>query len=228
MSVCRAPRASSDRNGNSVTTSALGLAPHEQAEMHLHALFDGELDAGEWYELRCLDCSTEPAGKGPRSFYRSITSLTDEAMRLAERWDVFFGVGLRRCPTTVDIRSCPHDVKGLDHVSRLPAAWSDMDVRCDEEPDKPHESTERAQSLALSMRPAPTIIVGSGVGIHAYWKISPPTSDLQRIVALNKAIRERVQGDNAIDPARILRLAGTLNHKHGSPLPVELLHCKET
>ena len=183
---------------------------------------------GEWYELRCLDTSHAPATQGPRNYYRSITLLTDEALRLADTWDVFFGVGLRRCPEADDIHRCPHDTRGADHISRLPAAWSDLDVCTDDQPNKPHASLEEAKALVLGVDPEPSVIVGSGVGLHAYWTLARPTPDLLRVALLNKAIRDRVKGDNAIDPARILRLAGTLNHKHGPPLPVQLLYCKET
>lgn len=195
----------------------------QQAERHLHMLFRGGLQAGEWIELRCLDCSTEPAGRGPRSFHRSITALVTAAMELQGSWDVFVGVGLRRCPNTLDIRRCPHPERGVDHVSRLPAAWCDLDVRCDDEPTKPHESLDRVLALLEAQQPPPGLIVGSGVGAHAYWVLDQPTHDLERIAGLNRAIRDRLSGDNAIDPARILRLAGTTNRKHGRALPVQLL-----
>ncbi len=211
-----------------MTATAVSLAPHQQAERHLHALFAGELDVGEFYEMRCLDCSREPAGEGPRGFYRSITALVDEAMRLAEHWDVFYGVGLRRCPTTTDIRRCPHEKKGVDHISRLPGAWADVDVCSGDEPNKPHATLEGATSRLLAVPHPPSILIASGTGIHAYWPLPEPTPGLARIAALNRSIRDSIQGDNAIDPARILRLAGTVNYKHGTPLPVELLHCEPT
>jgi hypothetical protein len=68
------------------------------------------------------------------------------------------------------------------------------------------------------------MVIGSGTGVHAYWRIPDgPSSDLVRVVGLNRAIRDRFKGDNAIDAARILRLAGTVNHKHGGALLVRLL-----
>ena len=199
------------------------LPPRTQAERHLFTLFQGGFDAGEWIELRCLDCSRESATRGPRSYHRSIGAFIDEALSLCERWDVFVGVGMRRCPATTDIRRCPHKERGADHVSRLPAAWCDLDVRSEDEPEKPHESIEAAVKLLEDQKPAPGLIIGSGVGLHAYWLLSPPCTDLERVAGLNRAIRDRLHGDNAIDPARILRVAGTLNRKHGQALPVTLL-----
>jgi hypothetical protein len=40
---------------------------------------------------------------------------------------------------------------------------------------------------------------------------------------MNQRLRDRLGGDNAVDPARILRLAGTLHHKQDPPLQVRLL-----
>lgn len=199
------------------------LTPRQQAERHLFTLFRGGFDAGEWLELRCLDCSQEPATRGPRSFHRSIGAFIDEALSLRDKWDVFVGVGMRRCPAATDIKRCPHKERGADHVSRLPAAWADIDVRCEDEPKKPHESIEAAINVLDAQRPGPGLIIGSGVGLHAYWLLTPPSTDLDRIAELNRAIRDRLHGDNAIDAARILRVAGTLNHKHGRTLPVTLI-----
>ena len=63
----------------------------------------------------------------------------------------------------------------------------------------------------------------SGAGLHAYWPLGAATHELDRVEAINRGIRDRLRGDNAIDAARILRVAGTFNHKHGRPLPVELM-----
>src|SRR3990172_4167052 len=67
------------------------------------------------------------------------------------------------------------------------------------------------------------VIVASGMGAHAYWVLGEPTSDLARVEAINRGVRAKLAGDNAIDAARILRLAGTYNYKHGQRLPVRLV-----
>jgi hypothetical protein len=201
------------------------LPPADQARAHLFAIFPGELAAGEWYELRMLDCSTRPARTGPREFHRSIHDLVVAAMRHCDRWDVFFGVGLRRCPATNDIRRCPHRQRGTDHVSRLPAAWIDIDVATAASA-KPYDSLEEGLARVRQVEPPPGVIVASGGGLHAYWPLSRPTSELERVASLNRAIRDRLGGDNAVDAARILRLAGTCNYKTGEPRPVRLLEVR--
>jgi hypothetical protein len=199
--------------------------PTEQARRQLFHLFPDGLEPGEWLELRCLGCSRTPALPGPRGYHSTITDLVDCALRdAAEGWDVFFGVGLRRCPDSLDIHACRHKARGLDHVARLPVAWADLDVKSKDEPDKPHESLTAVMAMLAESPLPPSLVVGSGTGAHAYWRFPDgPSADLERVVAINRAIKDRFSGDNAIDAARILRLAGTTNNKHGVPLPVRLL-----
>ena len=203
------------------------LSPREQARKQLLTIFPFGFAIGEWVELRCLDCSVEPARPGPRHYYRSITALVEQALAYRSQWDVFFGIGLRRCVAAHDLSRCPHDKRGVDHVSRLSVAWGDFDVRSDDEPNKPHQSVDEIVRALTGGVPAPCMLVGSGVGVHGYWSLANPTTELARVERINRSIRERYQGDNAIDAARILRVAGTLNHKHGHPLPVTLLWCDD-
>ena len=63
------------------------LSDPEQARRHLQALFHTGLKVGEWYELRCLDCSKSPASIGPRSFFRSVGDLVEAALQHRSRWD---------------------------------------------------------------------------------------------------------------------------------------------
>lgn len=198
------------------------LGPREQARQHLLTIFRGELQSGEHYELRCLDLSVRPATKGPRLYFRSLTELSDAAIRYREQWDVFFGVGLRRCPVAKDINACPHRERGRDHISRLPAAWGDFDLHSDG--DREH-GLETLVGKLLSGSPPPTVLVASGTGIHAYWPLVEPTPDLERVEAVNRSVKRLLGGDNAVDAARVLRVAGTFNRKYREPLPVQLLRC---
>jgi hypothetical protein len=78
-------------------------------------------------------------------------------------------------------------------------------------------------SLALP----PDVLVGSGAGVHSYWVLREPTSEAHRVEAVNKSLRLHFGADNAVDAARILRVAGTYNHKYGEPLPVTLMRCPD-
>jgi hypothetical protein len=156
-----------------------------------------------------------------------VTALVDAAMKYRGQWDVFFGVAFRRCPTELDMARCQHEKRGDDHVSRLTTAWGDFDVVSDDEPKKPYRSRDELLGQLISFSPAPDLLVGSGAGVHAYWLLGEATPDVRRVADINRGIRQKLRADNAIDAARILRVAGTYNHKHGRPLPVELLEVME-
>ena len=192
------------------------LPPTEQARQQLSALFLHGFDVGEWIEIRCLDCSRTPARPGPRGFFRSVADAVDFAMEYKHDFDVFAGVGLRRCPTTNRIADCPHPEMGKDHVSRLSAAWGDFDATATD--DGPADVAARLRGGGN----APPMLVQSGRGLHGYWPMDP-TPDLDGVERLNRRIRDSLGGDNVIDAGRVLRVAGTLNYKYGEPLPVLLL-----
>jgi hypothetical protein len=199
------------------------IGPAEEARRFLFALYADPPQKGEWWELRCLDCRQKPAEPGPRRFYRSLQLLIDDAMRFRSRWDVYIGVGYRRCPDTHDMTRCPHKHRGEDHISRLPAVWVDVDVQSPDEPRKRYGSTLDALEALYGLSIPPKLIVGSGAGLHAYWPLAHASHDLVKIVEKNRAAAAQLQVDNCGDAPRILRLPGTFNRKHGSDLPVTLI-----
>lgn len=196
----------------------------QQAERQLYALYRDGLGVGEFIELRCLDARTTPAGKGPREFHRSITKLTERALVLRDQWDIYVGLGTRRCPLNNDITLCTCDKPGgADHVARLPVAWADIDIRTPDQPKKYFETLADALDALDAAAVPPSFVISTGHGLHAYWQLGEPTSDIARVVGVNRALAKAFHGDNATDPARILRLAGTFNHKHGDKLPVQIV-----
>jgi len=202
-------------------TSSGGIAsPMVQAAFHLGVLFP--VDAwlpGECIEIRCLDASRTPAGIGPRRFFDNHTEAVSFALAQRERFDVFSGVGWRRCPMGEPMPCRCATRGGNDHVSRLTAAYCDLDVpKCGASVDA---IVDRVRSAG---RIAPSIIVASGRGVHCYWTFDEPTADVARVRRLNAAIALRFGADSAIDPARVLRVAGTLHHKQAPALPVRLLY----
>jgi len=62
--------------------------------------------------------------------------------------------------------------------------------------------------------PAPTITIASGHGVHAYWRLTEPLTDMALWSKLQKGLIALLDSDPAIhDPARIMRLPGFTNHK---------------
>lgn len=75
----------------------------------------------------------------------------------------------------------------------------------------PATASERWNNAGL---PAPTLTIGSGHGIHAYWRVTEPITDMILWSALQKRLIELLGSDAAIhDHARIMRLPGFMNHK---------------
>ena len=96
----------------------------------------------------------------------------------------------------------PGAVPGKRAVERGRVAWCDLD-ESGEEPAWP-----------ASLRPA--LLVGSGHGLHAYWRLD---SELEaaELESLNRRLAARFGGDLACtDRGRIMRLPGSFNGKRGA------------
>jgi hypothetical protein len=62
--------------------------------------------------------------------------------------------------------------------------------------------------------PEPTLTINSGHGIHTYWRLTEPISNMDQWRQLQQRLIATVDSDPAIhDPARIMRLPGLMNHK---------------
>jgi len=62
--------------------------------------------------------------------------------------------------------------------------------------------------------PRPTLVIASGHGVHAYWRLAEPIKDMVLWSVLQKRLIALLTSDAAIhDPARIMRLPGFINHK---------------
>ncbi len=85
------------------------------------------------------------------------------------------------------------------------------------------DTAESSRALA-DFTPAASLIVrsGSGENRHAYWLLDQP-ADVDELEALNLRLARAVGADErAYDAARVLRVAGSQNHKHDPPEPVTL------
>jgi hypothetical protein len=103
------------------------------------------------------------------------------------------------------------------NLAELPALWVDIDSP---------PATVAALFDGFPFRWS--LIVHSGLNVHAYLKLREPL-DLQIPGNLHRAasILRRLSGycggdDQCTDPARVMRLPGTFNRKYGRPRPVVL------
>lgn len=138
----------------------------------------------------------------------------------------------------------PGERAGADRNDLMPAAWGDGDTRDGEhKPFRgefkgfPHPTTDQVLDMYEDVLP-PSMANGSGGGVHPYWLHATPLENacghnasmniLRRIdYAMKQAAKERGFGmDTGItsDPARILRVAGSMNYKRkNDPRPVTVL-----
>jgi hypothetical protein len=159
-----------------------------------------DTDLGGNVEIRSLHEGTMPS----QNWVRSPGTAERVAQELALNYDVYFGVLPRR-----DHTGSNEGIEDYTHV-----LWGDYDPKVLDKPGL------FARITGLS--PKPQIVVDSGSGYHVYWLLdrSYPFAEAQTVM---RDIAAVTGGDNVHDKARILRLPGTLNHKHTPPKPVRLL-----
>ena len=127
--------------------------------------------------------------------------------------DLYYGVALRRSPQA---GRAPRGAL-VDCVA-LPALFTDLDFKV----TTPDQAREAFRSHPLT----PSAVVRSGGGLHWYWLLKEPMelpAEAQRARNLLRRIARQFRGDlSAAEPARILRIPGTLNHKYDPSRPVVL------
>lgn len=123
----------------------------------------------------------------------------------------------------------PGQLRGTaDTATLFPGAWADVDV------GKPGAAPTKADALAFlnNLADPPTLVIDSGGGLQAWWLLHTPVpigTDRHRYRHLVEGVRDRLQAesgwklDNVSDLSRMMRVPGTLNHKHTPPAPTRLL-----
>lgn len=73
------------------------------------------------------------------------------------------------------------------------------------------DPSETALARLISADPKPSVIIASGGGYQAFWLLETPVHDIPRVELYNKALAEKLGGDNCHNADRIMRLPGTIN-----------------
>lgn len=172
---------------------------HETATRFLAALA-GAARSGELLELRYR---LEDGQRMGQVFDRPdrLRRLATRAIALGRRTDVYVGCAPR---------TRRHG--GRDSVERAFVLWADCDG-------------EDAVAALGQFEPAPAIVIGSGSGTncHAYWPLTEPLTR-DEVERANRRLAHELGADPAsADAARILRVPGTLSHKHDPPTRVDAL-----
>ena len=163
----------------------------------------GSEPAGAQIEVRCFNdnerCRMFFAPDDP-ALARYVATMTGE-------WDVYLGCAPRRAVYRIRDRKRDGGANALQRVWQL---WTDIDTP---------EGTAR---LAY-FDPQPSLVIATGAAchMHAYWFLRWPIDPAQASWALKRLAYTLGADMRSTDVARILRAAGTLNHKTNPPLPVE-------
>ena len=150
-------------------------------------------------------------GRKPRtaSFPVSDLAAIDTFVKTyAEHLDVYVGVATRATSTGCDLAAC----------GGLYAFYADLDFK------DSSEAETRARLAAFPLATSATIFTGNG--LHTYWFLTEPLDlrkekDQRFARLLLRSVATLLKADLAsAEPARILRLPGTLNHKYSPSRPV--------
>ena len=179
-------------------------------------------------EIRTFAPNDRP---GPRRWYplndAGFAQAEDDAAKWRHAHNVYFGV-------------LPREDGGgeLIHLRSAAVLWCDIDAGNQTRA----EATELLKAAITKpgadgrTMPVPHVIIGSGGGLHVYWKLAHPypcelDSEQKRLRHLCRDLVRFIGGDptgahacpKATDPARILRLPDTLNHKTDPPRPTGII-----
>jgi hypothetical protein len=175
------------------------LIPQETALHAQLAMIAGDEPEGSFVELRWR----RARGMG-QSFHRcqQPAPLLEVIGRLAGKTDVYVSAAPRVAQRGK-----------LDAIARVWCLWAD----CDSD-----ESVARLRAF----RPRPSLVIRSGSRghLHTWWALSHPLRP-SFARAANRRLAWHLGADMvSVDAARVMRAAGTLNHKHQPPGVVECIH----
>ena len=166
--------------------------------------------------------------------FSSLTAAALHAVEEARTKDVYFGVGL--AGRNFNRRNSASD------IAAIVGLWADIDLAAPWRADKSLPRTiDEARAILDKLPLAPSVLVDSGHGLHAYWLFKEPwvfETDDERIEAAKRAkgwvetVRKAARGlgwdvDSVGDLARVLRLPGTVNRKGETPVEVRVIESSD-
>lgn len=205
-------------DGRAEATASTGLSPGCYSVVHqaefLSTLFPSL--NGSLIELRFIN-----GDRRRQVFYENVDQLLralPELLTQYEGFNIYVGV----CP-----RSTRDGTKrSIKHVQCL---WQDFDAKTFG--GSKEAILQRVRDFPLP----PTLIIDSGHGYHCYWclkehEVIQNQADIDRIEGSNRRLANLLGGDPvAVDLARVLRLAGTVNRKDQSqPVPVRIVELESS
>ena len=110
-------------------------------------------------------------------------------------WGAYVGVGYRRRALQRHQRGGKHDILAL------PAIFADIDR-------SPDRVLPRLKTI-----PEPSLMISSGRGVHLYWFLKTPTTDLSRAEQVLKGMALWLDADTTMTSDQIMRIPSTQNTK---------------
>jgi putative DNA primase/helicase len=145
--------------------------------------------------------STPSCGSDPQ-LYGTATHLLDKLTAAnAERYNI-----------AVAVNQIGPNSRTNDNVRGITAVFIDVD----------NGRTTKADLMNLPL--SPNLIVETSPGrLHAYWLVS--NCSVQKFKRVQRALAHRFDSDRQVcDPARVMRLPGSINWNHGSPFLTQIIH----
>jgi hypothetical protein len=188
-------------------------------------------------ELKMVIWSKPPGrvAKNTSRFFGNLVAAGDYSKRIKEKQEVYFSMGL------FHERIAEHRFKRgrQDDVLGICGFAADFDYQGDKRskgnlfPDR-----ESVFEFFTTLRNAPTYVVASGNGVHAYWLFQEPwifdgkeerEAAKRMSIGWGRHLKDRTQFeiDNTSTLERVWRVPGTLNHKYKPPGLVEIIHAND-
>ena len=154
------------------------------------------------------------------SWFSDLTAASEFAIEVSRTTDVYFGAGLRSEGLS------ERRTGGSDDVLAIPAFWADLDAG-DKSNGKNYPPTiEDIYEVLNDLPHAPTVMLKSGSGIHAWWKFDrlwlfnsqEDRSDAQQqLRSWSRMLQFSArkwgwQFDSSSALNKLMRIPGTLNH----------------
>ncbi len=167
-----------------------------QKREFFQAMYGGN---GYFMELRAIHVG---GGVRARTFVTTWKDVEQFSIKYGRDAEIYFGVAPR-------IKS--GEGGGATNCRPPAALWIDAD-------------DERAARAELAMFDLdPSVIVRSGRGLHVYWMLRDMPDDMDQIKLALRQLAKRLEGDmRSAEPAHVLRIPGTMNHKYSPPRMVEI------
>ena len=172
------------------------------------------VEIAPFVEIRAIRTGFTPIVRfyDPNAIEDLLEMQADIARMDRDGWNVYYGV-LPRLERPEQGRAGSAEI-----TSTAPTVlWADIDAKSMGPGGK-----EEAWYRVSEVTPAPSIVVDSGNGYHAYWLLNQ-TIDWRTAEAIMRALAEELGADHVYDAPRILRIPGTHNHKNDPPTPVRLM-----